>query len=284
MLNIKDIESNNLEEIFSQIIIFLIKGEKLENYEYSNNIFEQLNFNEINITEKIFQEIINIFNNEKEFIKKYKIVKIEDLYNEKIINFYFIVFKYIFKNSFYIYNIPFLYKIRKDILKIIKFENNKLSELNKNNNKKDYVIGKFCDSKYYLIKYLGAKYEQLKQILEYYRNYLFETKKEEIKILNDFINNSNLELEYEKYLQDSEKAKKMNERIEIIKFLLEENQKNINNENDINEFVKQWEHLEKSIKDKKFKKINKNYMDNLKKYFNNNKNKDLLIYIYSRNI
>ena len=161
MLNIKDIESNNLEEIFSQIIIFLIKGEKLENYEYSNNIFEQLNFNEINITEKIFQEIINIFNNEKEFIKKYKIVKIEDLYNEKIINFYFIVFKYIFKNSFYIYNIPFLYKIRKDILKIIKFENNKLSELNKNNNKKDYVIGKFCDSKYYLIKYLGAKYEQL---------------------------------------------------------------------------------------------------------------------------
>ena len=165
-LNIKYIKSNNIEFIYSQIVISLIKEEKLENYEYSKNIFEQLNFDEINITEKIFLEIVNIFNDEKEFIKKYKIVKFEDLHDEKIINFYYTTFKYIFKNPFYIYNILFLYKIRKAILNIIKFENNKLAELNNNNNKKEYIIKKFCDSKYYYIKYLGPKYEQLKQILE----------------------------------------------------------------------------------------------------------------------
>ena len=286
-LNIKEIESNNLEDIYSKIILSLIQEGKLENYEYSNNIFEQLNFGEIHITENIFAKIVNIFNDEKEFIKKYKIVKIEDLYNEKIINFYFAIFKYIFKDSFYIYNIPFLYKIRKAVLKIIKFENNKLSELNKNNNKnnkKEYVIAKFCDSKYYLIKYLGAKYDQLKQILEYYTNYLFETKKEEIKLLNDFINNINLEIEYEKYLQDFEKAKKMNERIEIIKFLLEETEKSYENEKEVSECAKIWEGLEKAIKDKKIKNIKKNYMEILKKYFNDSNNKDLLISIFTEEI
>ena len=283
-LNIKEIESNNLEEIYSQIIISLFQEEKLENYEYSNNIFEQLNLNEINITEKIYSEIVNIFKEENKFIKKYKIVKIEDLDNDKLINFYFTIFKYILKDSIYIYNIPFLYKIRKAVLKIIKFEKNKLSELNKNNNKKEYVIRKFCDSKFYYIKYLGAKYEQLKQILEYYTNYLFETKREDINILNDYINNLNLEIEYEKYLKDFEKAKKMNERIEIIKFLLIENNKNNNNEKDINDCVKIWESLEKSIKDKKIKKIKNNYIDYLKKFFNDNKNKDLLINIFTQEI
>ena len=112
-LNIKEIESNNLEEIYSQIIISLFKKEKIENYDYSKNIFEQLNFNKINITEKIFEQIVNIFHDEKKFIKKYKIIKIEDLNDDKMINFYFTIFKYIFKNPFYIYNIPFLYNIRK---------------------------------------------------------------------------------------------------------------------------------------------------------------------------
>ena len=283
-LNIKDIESYNLEDIYSQIIISLIKEEKLENYEYSNNIFELLNLNEINITENIFAEIINIFNDEKKYIQKYKIFKIEDLHDEKKINFYYTIFKYIFKNPFYIYNIPFLYNIRKVILKIIKFEKNEVAALIKNNNKKEYVIRKFCDSKYYCLKFIGDKYEQLKQILEYYTNYLFETKKEEIKKLNEFINNLNSEIEYEKYLQDFEKATKMNERIDIIRFLLEENGKKKNNEKDVKEYVKIWEGLEKSIKDKKIEIMNENYMKNIKKYFNDSKNKDLLIKIFNQEI
>ena len=75
----------------------------------------------------------------------------------------------------------------------------------------------------------------------------------------------------------------MNERILIIKFLIKEHNKK-NDENDINECAKIWEILEKNIKCKNIQNIEKNYMEYLKKFFNDINNKDLLIKIFTQEI
>ena len=217
------------------------------------------------------------------------ITKIDDIYDERKINFYFILFKYLFKNTFYIYNIPFLFQSRNLFLNILNREKNKFSEINKDiikdmRKKTDFVINKFCDSKYYYQIYLGQKYEQLKHILKYYKNYLFNSKKNEIKLLEEFINNLNIEIDYEKYLEDSEKAKKSNARYSIIRYLGIENKKNLKDENEMSGCVQKWEELEKLIKDKKYRKMKRDNKESLKKYFIDIKNKDILLKIFEKDI
>ena len=286
-INKKDIESNNLEEIYSQIIISLIIKEKIQNYELVNKIFNQLNVKNINLTTNIFENLMTAFNSNETFIKNFTISNMNDLYNQEKINFYYILFKYIFKNSFYIYNIPFLFKIRNSILKIIKKYGKNFSIIENDINitkKIEYVLNIFCDSKYYflLIKYIREKFEKLNQVLLYYQQFLFVSKLNEIKLLREYINNPKLEIDIEKYLEDYEKAKILNLKSNIIKFLIEETQKNINIEEDIKECISLWEVLEKNIKDRKMKKIKKNYIVILRKYFNNEKNKDLLLKIFTK--
>ena len=279
----EEIESNNLEEIYFKIIISLIVEEKLKNYDYVDNIFNQIDLKNINITEKLFQNLLSIFYNNKNLEQRYSLVNKNDLFDEEKINFYYLIVKYIFKNSIYLYNIPFLCKARNAILKIIKLNKN---EFNTNNNlvkKIEYVIKAFCDSKYYFIKYLGAKFDKLKQILKFYQSFLFDSKKNEIKILEEYINKLNIDEECEKYLSDYNKAENMNKREKIIKYFLEEELKNIRNEDDVFEYSKKWEDLEKKINAKKFKEI-EIYKEFLKKYFNNKDNKKELLNIFNEDI
>ena len=73
------------------------------------------------------------------------------LYKEKIINFYYFLFKYILKESD-IYQIPLFLKSRENILKLIKSNKNKLfiSDLDKGLKVRyEYILKKFLDSKYY---------------------------------------------------------------------------------------------------------------------------------------
>ncbi len=127
-LNENEIKNNNIEEIYSKIIISLIQKEKLVDNEYIDIIFVKSGLKEINITEKIYIELLKIFNSNEKYIKKYTINQIEDLYNEQNIIFYENLFKFIFKDTFYIYNIPFLLKARKTILNVIKKESYKFAE------------------------------------------------------------------------------------------------------------------------------------------------------------
>ena len=287
----KEIEKNNIEGIYLTIISSLIKNGKLEDLVFATNILEQMDLKKINITENMFQNLLVIFNDKKNYIQKYMITKIDDLYDNKKINFYYILFKYLFKNSVYIYNVQFLFQNRKTILKIIKSNSGKFQILNKNINtdmkkKLEYVIKTFCDSNYYFIKYLGSKYDQLKHIFKFYKNYLFSSKINDLKIINNFINNLNIEeIEYDKYLEDFEKAQKMNDRYPVIRYLYEEeNQIDDINENDLNKYAQIWEKLEKYINDKKIKKMIKKYKEILKKFFNNSNNKDILLTIFSKDI
>ena len=89
------------------------------------------------------------------------------IYQIQFYNFYNILFKYILKNSIYIYQIPYLLNIRKLIILSVKsFEKNTF-DIKDNDIKKrlEFVLLSFLDSKYYLNlkKKLNLKMKQ-KQI------------------------------------------------------------------------------------------------------------------------
>ena len=149
-IDLKDIKENMIDEIYIQIIIWLIKNNKFEDDNYANNIIKNLDLESINITNLMFKNLFNFLKNEKNLLE-YEISKIDDLFDNTKNNFYFILFKYIFKNSVFIYQIPFLLKNKKNILSIIKKDCNKSSLIDKNKKAK-YILSIFLDSNYYILK------------------------------------------------------------------------------------------------------------------------------------
>ena len=150
---IDDIIKIKIDLIYIKIIIsLLIKEHKSANYEYIVNILKELDIENINITETMFNEVDKFLNNEK-YINNYYIKNIKDLDNIEIINFYYLLFKYILKNPIYIYQIKILYQIRKNIIIYIKTHNEKYEEQFKDKEEKKYVIKFFLDSEYYFSKY-----------------------------------------------------------------------------------------------------------------------------------
>ena len=158
----KDIISKNIDEIYIEIIIALIKIKKLCEYDYINNIIKQLDFESIDITHKMYNKIKIILDNNKEsYINYYLISNEDDLFNNIKINFYYILLNYILKSSFFIYNIKILLQTRNFILKLINCKYNKFSYINKKEqniqDRFDFILKKLIDSKYY-----ENKYEKLK--------------------------------------------------------------------------------------------------------------------------
>ena len=147
---LKDIESKNIEEIYIKIIKYLLTNIS----EYLTSILEQLDIKNINITSTIFKELSNSLS-DKDFTKNYIINKLNDLEDEKIINFYYILFIYVLKDPLYIYQNNFLLQIKRKIIDIFKtksldyyifINNNNIL----NNDKLNDIISFFTDSKYYI--------------------------------------------------------------------------------------------------------------------------------------
>ena len=82
-IEINDIKSIKLEEIYLKIIIFLIENRKFEDYEYTYDIIEQLNLEYINLTKIMIEKILQILNSEESFIKDYMIFNCNDLLDIK---------------------------------------------------------------------------------------------------------------------------------------------------------------------------------------------------------
>ena len=158
-LNLKNIKEISLGKLYLDIIKELITNKKLENYDLAYDILIKLDLENIDINLEMLEELKIIFNDEK-YINDYKINDIEDFFKESNINFYYMLIKYIFKNSFFIYNIPLLYNTRKTIIKIIKKEKkNFLSHFNFGNidlfKRINYNIKFILDSNYYRKIYFG---------------------------------------------------------------------------------------------------------------------------------
>ena len=145
----KNFLNHKIDKIYIDIINNLIKINKFKNSNYCYNIINQLDLENINITETMFNELNKLLNDNN--INKIYLISNEKDFVEEKIHFYYILFKYILKNPFYIYHIPFLLNMRKNILKLIK--ENKLSFVNfqkkENKLKIEKIIEFITDSKYY---------------------------------------------------------------------------------------------------------------------------------------
>ena len=154
-ININDIYEINIDEFYFNIITALIKNDKLTDYEFANNILIQLDLENIDIpfNDKLFNKLLEVLDTNNNYIKV--INDINDLNDIKIINFYYLLFKYILKSSFYIYHIPLLYEAHIKIIDILKTNKN-ISFTNQIIIERiEYIIRKLCDSDYYFnTKYL----------------------------------------------------------------------------------------------------------------------------------
>ena len=132
----------------------------LEDYKYIYNILSGLKLEKIHITKLMVAELSKVLNSNNDFIKCYLITKIEDLFNIKIINFYYFLLKYIFKNSYHYFYIPILLNIRNIIIFIIRNNLNSLCYFKLKYEKDteliervDYIIKTITDNEYYYVKY-----------------------------------------------------------------------------------------------------------------------------------
>ena len=123
----------------------------------------------------------------------------------------------------------------------------------------------------------------LNEVLNYYKRYFFESKSEDIKLIEDYIKDGKGELK-PNYLNDIDIAKAMNDRYQIINFMfmkIHKENENERNETEFNNVVYEWSLIEKLIKDKKVKKMKLVYKKILAEYFLDEKNKASLLKIFN---
>lgn len=157
IINIKedDILYDTIEEIYTEIIKNLIIQKKLDGSHDSFKLIEEINLKSLNLTKKMFDEIKEILDKNKDYIKEYIITKFDDIFDIKILHFYNILLNYIIKSDFYIFQIPFLFETRDKIKKIVKENINKFYPSIKNNQnfqEIEQVLKAFIEYEYYLNK------------------------------------------------------------------------------------------------------------------------------------
>ena len=286
LLKLESIEKRNVEEVYLTILIQLIMTNRYDLYEFIHkDLIEELDLESINITKKMYYILYKI--TEDENIKnKFVLLTKDDLLNSDKMNFFVFVLKFIFKNPFYIYQIPLLLNARKNIINMIKNNFNQLSIFIKDQDKEkiEYIIKTLTDSGYYYNKYLNFNSKPLLEVLNYYKNYFPQSKKEEINIIESMIKNNKITGEIN-YLKDFDISKKMNIKFPIIKYILYLKIKYENfkpTEEDLNKSIQIWDKLENIIKKKKIKKIIKTFRIALTNYFNDINNKELLLQIFKQ--
>ena len=64
-LNLENIEEISLENLYLEILVELIKNKKLENFDFAFDIFTKLDLENIDINQKMFEELKNILDDER---------------------------------------------------------------------------------------------------------------------------------------------------------------------------------------------------------------------------
>ena len=183
-IDIDALKNKTIDEIYSEIIIWLIMNlfnNKFKDFDFVYNIIEQLDLKFINITNIMFKELLNMFNNNNvKFMQNYELSEIKDLSDNTKINFYYILFKYILKNSIYIYHIPFLLKNRKNIISIIKNS----SEISSLIDEQLYLILNTFD----ILFYINSKNEDSKNRIDISLNSTFFSSNKKYNFKKEFEN------------------------------------------------------------------------------------------------
>ena len=119
-LDLDKLDDDNIEidDIYTNIIMSLIKNNKLNNSSETLELLKELDIKNIRINKKIFTNLKDFLIEDN--LKQYIINKYLDLLNEEVIMFYRMLFVYVFKSSDYIYYIPYLLELRKKIIELIK--------------------------------------------------------------------------------------------------------------------------------------------------------------------
>ena len=163
-LSEEEIYKINIEDLYVYIIIGLIKNNKLCDFEYSYNIFKQLDLDNIDIqfleSKKLLNQIEEALNSKNEYIKNNIINNFDDINDINKVNFHYFLLKFIFKSSFYIYKIPFLLQAHRQIIKILKLREYITFAITNQIliDRIEFIIKKLCDFDYfYEIKYLNKR-------------------------------------------------------------------------------------------------------------------------------
>ena len=288
----------DIENIYSRIIIWLIKNRKFEDYKYVEDIMTQLDLKNIELTNNMFKEIKKEFdeNSKEGYIDDYKIKNSESLNNKIIVNFNFLLIRYVFKIDIYIYNIDFLLESKKTIHNLLNKDYDRIKNLitsiehkpNKTlDERRAFILKRFLDSEYY---YSGNELKKLYEVLEYYNHYYFEDK-EKIKEIEEEIENIKQKREpknTEKYRGLYDDAKKMNIRYELLKYIYDElyKDKKFTQDSFLKEIVIPWEsNTEKYIREKKScSKLTtqKKTIKPLFKFFSDENNKKTVLKIFTQ--
>ena len=281
-INEDKLKSTKLDNLYSEIIIALINNNKFNDFNYIYNILNQMEIEKIDICEALLPSLKEILNEENNNIKSYIIEKEEDLYKEALINFYFILFKYILKKIIYLYQIPLLIKMRKQIIPIIKSNQlsyNKIIKLNKEmQDRLKYVLITFADSDYYYQFIIKEILMILNEVQNYYQYYYFESKKEDIAKIKEDIKNKNIN---SGFLKDYDEAVKKNNIYPLIKYIFfTSDNKKITSETLLKRKLKNWESVYNFIKAGKIKRIKRKELFYI--YFSDKNNHESLLKIFTK--
>ena len=177
--DLDNIKNEKLDKLYIVIIInALLNSGKIEEKNdeekaFFSNFMEQLDLKNVEITQLMKKELDNFFGEEENKIK-YNILNSEDLFNKNKINFFYNLFKYIFKDNFYISQNNFLSELRINILNILKKENEIQMKLINNSIKEEkfeYVINFITYSKFFYDNFTSKKLDN--KISEKKNSYFF---------------------------------------------------------------------------------------------------------------
>ena len=310
-ISFEEVIMKNLDDIYFDIIKSILNLDSRDKYDKALNILTQMNLDIIDIMNGNMFHKMKMALNEKNFKRKYLIETIEDFNDKNKINMYFILLKYIFKNSLYIYQISFLSTAREVLLRNLRrnnqqFLNNKITNL-------IFVVKRLLDSEYYIDKYIKNKVEEeiekeeeiieknkikdevyddinneeknideINEVLTYYKNYKNETKKEDIIRIENALRNKE-KINFREYLKDLDEAKYLNPRYSIIEFFyLNNNKKKPITEKNFQKEVTSFKKKEKPLIDNALNKMvaSKTFFE----YFKKPENTEQVIKLYSKDI
>jgi hypothetical protein len=266
------IKNEKLDELYINIIGKLITSKKFEDNDYISDIMIQLDMENIHLSNEMFEKLSKFLIESN--LEEYAISKKEDLDNEKKINFYYILFKYVLKNPFFLYRNDFLIKARKVIIELLRKIDIILFKIE--GEKLKYTLQFFLDFSYNYYNYNYLRNE----LLTYYKGNMFEKKMEDINKIESMDEN-NKEDFLNQYFKEFKEAKLNNSQLGFINYLVKERFGEERTKDNFDQMVVKWNWIKKIFNDKKKNKLRADDCLSFIKYFNDVNNKESFNVIFN---